>query len=660
MVEEPGARARHPFLARLSEGILLADGAMGTFLYDKGIPFDRSFDALNLAEPALIQSVHREYIRAGAEVIETNTFGANRFRLAAHGVTDSPRQVNRAGAQIARNAREEVGEPVFVAGAIGPLGKPVAPLGTIPRDEALAAYREQAEGLVEGGVDLLIVETQTDLQEALLAVDAVRSVTADLPLVVEMTYTEDGRTLHGTYPEDAVRALSAKAVDVIGANCSVGPHELLEIVERYARKGARPIAVMPNAGLPRLVNGRFLYLSSPEYFADYAVRFAEAGARLIGGCCGTTPAHIRRMHDALARRRESPSGTGAAAALSGGRGAGADDSSRERHAPRGTVTVERERDRERPRATVEESAPSIDPAQRSRLAGKIARREFVVSVEVDPPRGIRPRKMIEGATLLKNSGVDMINVADSPMARVRMSSIALATMIQSQVGIETILHFTCRDRNLMGIQSDLMGAHALGIRNILALTGDPPRAGDYPNTTAVFDVDSIGLIRVLGQLNAGVDLGGNSIGEPTRFVIGCAVNPSAENFDQELERFHAKVEAGAEFAMTQPLYELATLTRFLEAAKKPRIPVLLGLLPLQSHRHAEFLHNEVPGIVIPDPARKAMREAGDRGIDVGIEMCLDLLVEARALVEGAYLMPSFGRYEVVARVVEAVVPGARA
>lgn len=644
MVEEPGARARHPFLARLSQGILLADGAMGTLLYDKGIPFDRSFDALNLTDPALIQSVHREYIRAGAEVIETNTFGANRFRLAAHGVTDSPRQINRAGAQIARNAREEVGEPVFVAGAIGPLGKPVAPLGTVPREEALLAYREQAEGLVEGGVDLVIIETQTDLSEALLAVDAVRAVTSDLPLVVEMTYTEDGRTLHGTYPEDAVRALSAKAVDVIGANCSVGPNELLEIVERYARKSRRPIAVMPNAGLPRLVNGRFLYLSSPEYFAEYALRFADAGASLIGGCCGTTPAHVRRMKEALSRR---PS-----------RGAGDGSGPNAATAAAGVTATEPGRP-SRP-STIEEALPAADPALRSRLAAKIARREFVVSVEVDPPRGIRPRKMIEGAALLKSSGVDVINVADSPMARVRMSSIALATMIQSQVGIETILHFTCRDRNLMGIQSDLMGAHALGIRNILALTGDPPRAGDYPNATAVFDVDSIGLIRVLGQLNAGMDLGGNSIGEPTRFVIGCAVNPSAEGFDQELERFRAKVEAGAEFAMTQPLYELSTLTRFLEAVGKPRIPVLLGLLPLQSHRHAEFLHNEVPGIVIPDPARKAMREAGDRGIDVGIEMCLDLLVEARALVEGAYLMPSFGRYEVVARVVEAVVPGARA
>jgi len=311
-------------------------------------------------------------------------------------------------------------------------------------------------------------------------------------------------------------------------------------------------------------------------------------------------------------------------------------------------------------AAIEELHPPVDPTQRSRLAGKIARREFVVSVEVDPPRGIRHRKMIDGALLLKSAGVDVINVADSPMARVRMSSIALATMIQSQVGIETILHFTCRDRNLMGIQSDLMGAHALGIRNILALTGDPPRAGDYPGTTAVFDVDSIGLIRVLKQLNAGMDLGGNSIGEPTRFVIGCAVNPAAENLDPELERFRAKVDAGAEFAMTQPLYELSTLTRFLKAVGTPRIPVLLGLLPLQSHRHAEFLHNEVPGIVIPDPVRRAMRDAGDRGIDVGIETCLDLLVEARSLVEGAYLMPSFGRYEVVARVVEAVVPGARA
>ena len=649
MVEEPGARARHPFLARLAQGVLLADGAMGTFLYDKGIPFDRSFDALNLSDPALIQSVHREYIRAGAEVIETNTFGANRFRLAAHGVAHDPRQVNRAGGQIARNAREEIGDPVFVAGAIGPLGKPVAPLGTIPREEALGAYREQAEGLVEGGVDLVIIETQTDLSEALLAVDAVRAVTSDLPLVVEMTYTEDGRTLHGTYPEDVVRALAGREVDVIGANCSVGPHELLEIVERYHRKSPRPIAVMPNAGLPRLVNGRFLYLSSPEYFAEYAVRFVEAGARLIGGCCGTTPAHVRRMRDALARQRE-----GRSKRPEPGDGAGA------RHAPRGTILAEPEPDLSTRPATVEETAPAIDPAQRSRLAGKLARHEFVVSVEVDPPRGIRPRKMIEGATLLKASGVDMINVADSPMARVRMSSIALATMIQGQVGIETILHFTCRDRNLMGIQSDLMGAHALGIRNILALTGDPPRAGDYPSATAVFDVDSIGLIRVLRQLNAGVDLGGNSIGEPTRFVIGCAVNPAADPLEREVERFHAKVEAGAEFAMTQPLWELGTLTRFLDAVGTPRIPVLLGLLPLQSHRHAEFLHNEVPGIVIPEASRQEMREAGDRGIDVGIEMCLDLLVEARGRVEGAYLMPSFGRYEVVARVVEAVVPGARA
>ncbi|MGE5179590.1 MAG: bifunctional homocysteine S-methyltransferase/methylenetetrahydrofolate reductase [Bacteroidota bacterium] len=647
MVEESGVRARHPFLARLAQGVLLADGAMGTFLYDRGIPFDRSFDALNLSDPALIQSVHREYIRAGAEVIETNTFGANRFRLAAHGVSHDPRQVNRAGAQIARNAREEIGDPVFVAGAIGPLGKPVAPLGTIPREEALGAYREQAEGLVEGGVDLVIIETQTDLSEALLAVDAVRAVTSDLPLVVEMTYTEDGRTLHGTYPEDVVRALVGREVDVIGANCSVGPHELLDIVTRYHRKSARPIAVMPNAGLPRLVNGRFLYLSSPEYFAEYAVRFVEAGARLIGGCCGTTPAHVRRMHEALARQRE-----GRSTRTEPGDGAGA------QHASRGTVLAEPERSIHP--ATVEETAPTVDPAQRSRLAGKLARHEFVVSVEVDPPRGIRPRKMIEGATLLKASGVDMINVADSPMARVRMSSIALATMIQGQVGIETILHFTCRDRNLMGIQSDLMGAHALGIRNILALTGDPPRAGDYPSATAVFDVDSIGLIRVLRQLNAGVDLGGNSIGEPTRFVIGCAVSPAADPLEREVERFHAKVEAGAEFAMTQPLWELGTLTRFLDAIGTPRIPVLLGLLPLQSHRHAEFLHNEVPGIVIPEASRQEMRDAGDRGIDVGIEMCLDLLLEARGQVEGAYLMPSFGRYEVVARVVEAVVPGTRA
>lgn len=621
-----GAEVKHPFLTRLEKGVVLADGAMGTLLYDRGIPFDRSFDLLNVSDPSLVQGIHRDYIRAGAELIETNTFGANRFRLAAHGAADDARRVNRAGAQIARNAREEVGEAVFVAGAIGPLGKPVAPIGIISKDEAIAAYAEQTEGLVEGGVDLLLIETQTDLEEMKLAIQAVRGVT-DLPLVAQMTFTEDGRTLYGAYPEDVVRATQTLGVDVLGANCSVGPQKLLEILQRLKRRTELPISIMPNAGLPRYVNGRFLYLASPDYFADYAAQLKAAGARLIGGCCGTTPVHIRRMREALA----GPAVESAEAPAA-----------------------------ERPAATIaapaSEEATDRDPASRSLLARKLSLREFVVSVEVDPPRGARPKKMIEGAQFLKRSGVDTINVADSPMARVRMSSLALATMISQQVGVETILHFTCRDRNLMGIQSDLMGAHALGLRNILALTGDPPRAGDYPNATAVFDVDSIGLIRILRQLNAGTDLAGNSIGEPTRFLIGCAVNPAAEDLETELERFRKKVEAGAEFTMTQPLYELEALTRFLDAVGtgKDRIPVLLGLLPLQSHRHAEFLHNEVPGINIPDHAREAMRDAGEKGIEVGIEMCRALLLKARSLVEGVYLMPSFGRYEVVARVAEVV------
>ncbi|HET9253201.1 MAG TPA: bifunctional homocysteine S-methyltransferase/methylenetetrahydrofolate reductase [Candidatus Eisenbacteria bacterium] len=620
----------HPFLTKLAAGVVLADGAMGTYLYERGIPFDRSFDLLNLTDRALIQSIHREYIRAGAELIETNTFGANRYRLQAHGSAEPARLVNRAGAQLARNAREEVGEQVFVAGAIGPLGKPVAPLGTITREEAFDAYREQVEGLVEGGVDLLILETQTDLGEAAIAIDAIRSVTSDLPLVVQMTFTEDGRTLYGAYPEDVARATDPKKVDVLGANCSVGPQALLEIVQRLRRRTQLPVSVMPNAGLPQFVNGRFVYLSSPEYLAEYAVRFAAAGAGLIGGCCGTTPTHTRKMKEAL---RAAPAPSASAGAPS------AEVAEPVRPIP-AIVRVEE------PSAT--------DLRNRTQLSRKLAEKQFVVSVEVDPPRGARPKKMIEGAQLLRNAGVDFINVADSPMARVRMSSIALASMITHQVGIETILHFTCRDRNLMGIQSDLMGAHALGIRNILALTGDPPRAGDYPNTTAVFDVDSIGLIRVLKQLNAGSDLGGNSIGEPTTFVIGCAVNPTAETLDTELERFRKKVEAGAEFAMTQPLYELETLTKFLDRVGTPRIPILLGLLPLQSHRHAEFLHNEVPGIHVPEHAREAMRTAGEKGIEIGVEMCRKLLLEARDLVEGAYLMPSFGRYEVVARVAEAV------
>jgi len=618
----------HPFLKRLEQGVVLADGAMGTLLYDRGITFDRSFDLLNIQEPALVQSIHRDYIRAGAELIETNTFGASRIRLAAHGESQDARRVNRVGAQLARNAREEVGEAVFVAGAIGPLGKPVAPLGTITKDEALEAYVEQVEGLVEGGVDLLIIETQTDLEEMKLAIQAVRQVT-DLPLVAEMTFTEDERTLYGAYPEDVVRATQSLGVNVLGANCSVGPQKLLEIVQRLRRRTQMPISVMPNAGLPRFVSGRFLYLASPDYFADYAVRFKAAGATLIGGCCGTTPAHIRRMKEALAR---PPAGTVEEVA--------ADRAIAPPLPPAPAIPAE--------------EPGSTDPASRSLLARKLMNHEFVVSVEVDPPRGARPKKMIEGAQFLKASGVDTINVADSPMARVRMSSLALASMITQQVGVETILHFTCRDRNLMGIQSDLMGAHALGIRNILALTGDPPRAGDYPNATAVFDVDSVGLIRVLKQLNAGTDLAGNSIGEPTRFLIGCAVNPASEDIQTELERFQKKIEAGAEFTMTQPLYEMEPLIRFLKAVGKRRVPVLLGLLPLQSHRHAEFLHNEVPGINIPDKAREAMKQAGDKGIEVGIEMCRALLLEAKDMVEGAYLMPSFGRYEVVARVAEVV------
>ncbi len=638
----------HPFLERLMREPLLADGAMGTLLYERGISFDRSFDLLNLTEPERVRAIHREYIQAGADVIETNTFGGNRHRLAAHGAAQDARLVCRAGARLARAAREEAGEPVFVAGAMGPLGRPVAPIGTIPREEAAAAYREQAEGLVEGGVDLLLLETQTDIEEVLIAVDAARSVT-DLPLVVEFTYTEDGRTLYGAYPEDVARALSGRRIDLIGANCSVGPQALLGILERLRRRTDLPLSAMPNAGLPRFVGGRFLYLASPEYMAEYAGRFLAAGARLVGGCCGTTPAHIRRMRAAIdAARGAGAGGAGAAAPAAMGPAGGA----------AGARPVEITAAAPAAPAPVPGAAPAEggEPASRSALAARLGAGAFVLSVEVDPPRGVRPRKMIEGAQMLKRAGIDAINVADSPMARVRMSSLALATMITHQVGIETILHFTCRDRNLMGIQSDLMGAHALGLRNILALTGDPPSAGDFPGSTAVYDVDSIGLIGVLKRLNAGSDLAGNSIGEPTRFVIGCAVNPMADDPGAEAERFRRKIDAGADFAMTQPLYELEPLLSFLERVGTPRIPILLGLLPLQSHRHAEFLHNEVPGIVVPAWARSAMREAGDRGVGIGIEMCRDLLVKARDRVEGAYLMPSFGRYEVVARVAEAVRP----
>lgn len=612
----------HPLIERLAKGLILSDGAMGTMLYSRGVGLERCFEELNLSNPQMVQDIHLDYIRAGSELIETNTFGANRFRLASYGLESKVREFALRGAKTAKYARDISGEPVLIAGSIGPLGKPLRPVGKITREEARSAFREEAEGLLEGGVDCFIIETFYDLVEMTEAVGAVQEMT-DLPIIAQMTFNEDGKTPRGHTVEDVVKGLSDLGVAVIGANCSVGPQGMLDVVRGMHSLTDLPISAHPNAGMPRIVNDRYIYLSSPAYLAEYAVAFAEAGALIIGGCCGTSPEHIKAMGGALLKFKRSAETVSAA-------------------------------HRERIEIRADEVAAAPTTEARSHLAKLVQEGRFVISVEVDPPKGTNPRKDIEGAAMLKGVGADVINVADSPMARVRMSCLAMAYLIQAEVGIETIIHFTTRDRNLMGLQSDLLGAHSVGIRNILALTGDPPRIGDCPGATAVFDVDSVGLIHILKSLNQGKDLSGHTIGEPTGFYIICAVNPAAEDLDAEIVKYRNKIEAGAELSMTQPLYETGTLERFLERCDKEglNIPTLLGVLPLVSFRHASFLHNEVPGIEIPENLRKRLEAAGDKARQVGMELSLEFLEEARSMVQGTYLMPSFGRYEVVAEIVK--------
>ena len=612
----------HAFSRRLAEGPLLCDGAMGTVLYARGVSLDACFDVLNLNNPTIVQSVHADYVAAGADCLETNTFGANRFKLAVHGLEARAREINRAGVRLARDVREATGRDVYVLGSIGPLGKYLAPLGTISADEARDAFREQAEALLEGGVDAFVVETLSDLREIALAVEAVRAVT-DLPVVAQMAFTDEGVTFTGHSPEEVARHLRALGVEAFGANCSVGSSVLYDVLERMAPEaGGVPLSIQPNAGLPSRIGERLIYLSSPAYMAEYAGRMVEAGARIVGGCCGTTPAHIAAMREVLDRRAPSPRAPARSAAA-------------------------------RP-APVAEAPGLLTVRPPTTLARKLDAGEFVVTVELDPPRGHTVDKLVQGAKLLKERGVEIVDINDGSLGRVRMSVLATALLVRDGTGLDVNMHFTCRDRNLMGIQADLLGAHALDIRNILAMTGDPPRAGDYANATAVFDVDGVGLIEVLRRLNEGVDATGNSVGEPTAFCIGGALNPTAADVDREIERFHRKVQAGARWVQTQPVYDLGQLDRFLERAGGSPVPVLVGLLPLHSFRHAEFLHNEVPGITIPDEVRARLREAGDRALRVGIEMAQTLVRQVRGRYAGAYLMPSFGRFEVVAEVLDAL------
>jgi homocysteine S-methyltransferase len=674
-----------PALDRLRQGPVVCDGAMGTMLYARASAAQmhgRCFDELNLTEPELVQDIHRQYILAGAEVIETNTFGANAAKLDAYGLAGQTRQINRRAAQLAREAREVAGRAVFVAGSVGPSGQaaPVYVLDSDPLDSdpsmvgLRALFREQIEGLIEGGADLLILETFSSLNELRQAALAAREA-GDLPIIAQMTFTEDGLSLSGETPALTARELAHLGVAVIGANCSVGPAGILDAITEMATTlreiGVDPerdilLSAQPNAGLPARVEHRFLYGATPAYFAEYAQRFASAGARLIGGCCGSTPDHIAAMSASLATYLPTPLTTSWATPLL--------------HA-RHTLTE-----------TMDETAePEQTQLQRDLAAGK-----FAVSVELDPPKGLNPKKIMEGAARLRESGVRYINIADSPMARVRMGCIAMARLLRDHLDLESIVHFTTRDRNMMALQSDLLGAHALGIHNILALTGDPVRAGNYPNLTGVWDVDSVGLVRVLHGMNEGHDIAGSSLGMPAHFYIGAALNLNMEDrqidvaqerergkleallrsapldrgdptdakeshhhddlteVELELHRLRHKLGAGAQFIMTQPIYELAPLERFVQAFGPVGAPLILGMIPLHSSKHAEYLHNEVPGISIPEEARARMREAGERGREVGIELAREVITQARGggLIQGCYLMPSYGRYDLVAELAE--------
>jgi homocysteine S-methyltransferase len=517
-----------------------------------------------------------------------------------------------------------MGRDVLVLGSLGPLGRYLRPLGSVSEDEALAAFREQAEGLLDGGVDGFVAETFSDLREIRLAVRAIRSVSADLPIVAQVAFTEECVTFVGDRPAEVARELAALPVQAIGANCSVGSSVLYDVLVllRDAAPGV-PVCVQPNAGLPTRLGERLMYLSSPAYMAEMAGRMLDAGARLVGGCCGTTPAHIRAMREVIDRHVP------------------------DRARPRRAVLVS-------PPASLAEPASCRVAAEPTRLQRSLTAGDFLVTVELDPPRGHNIEKLVRGAALLAERGVDVVDINDGSLGRVRMAVLPTARLVSEATGLDINLHLTCRDRNLMGLQAELLGAHALGIRNILAMTGDPPRAGDYVSTTAVFDVDAVGLVRIIGGMNRGVDATGNSIGAPTAFATGVALDPSAPDPGREVERFLAKVEAGAMWAQTQPVYDLDTLERFLDRVGQPPVPIVVGILPLHSARHAEFLHNEVPGITVPAPLRARLRAADDRGLRVGIEAAQALLAEVRRRHAGAYLMPSFGRFEVVVEVLEAL------
>ena len=601
----------------------LFDGAMGTMLYARGVYINRSYDEINLRQPDLVTEVHRAYLKAGAEILETNSYGANRVKLAKYGLEDELRAINARAAELARAA---AGDRASVAGAIGPLGLRIEPYGPTSGDEAHGMFLEQIEALLEGGVDLFVLETFSDLTEIQQAIRAVRSA-CDLPVVAQVTVREDGRTAFGTEAASVAEQLAGFGVDVVGMNCSVGPHAMLANVEAMLGATDCPVSAQPNAGLPRDVDGRTIYMASPEYMAKYAARLLRKGVRFIGGCCGTTPEHISRMCDAV--RMLAP----------------------------GTPRVHAHASDSAP-----QEKPSLPLSERSNWGAKLARGEFLTTVEIVPPRGSDATAVLQGVQLLKTAGVDGVNVPDGPRAQSRMGALPTALLIQQRVGIEAVLHYACRDRNLLGMLSDLLGADALGLRNLLLITGDPPKMGPYPDATAVFDIDAIGLTNLVARLNRGLDPGGNALDRPTRFVFGVGVNPGAEDLEHELSRFRWKVEAGAEYAITQPVFDVAQLFRFLERIEREglRIPIVAGIWPLVSARNAEFLANEVPGVVVPEHVLGRMRRASAVGkeyaVEQGIAIAQEMLSEALPVLQGVQVSAPFGRIPLALRVFD-VLPG---
>ena len=605
---------------------VLADGAMGTVLYARGIFINRCYDELNLSDPGLILAVHEEYLQAGAEILESNTFGANRFRLGRHGLAAKVAEINAAGVRLARQAvdhlKEKQAGEAWVAGAVGPLGVRLEPLGKTGLDEARAAFAEQIGALVVAGVDLLIIETMPALNEAREALAAAREVAPDLPVLIMVTVDDEGNCLDGASAEQAAALLTEWGAGAIGVNCSTGPATVLTAIEAMRSATTLPLAAMPNAGMPRAVEGRNIYLCSPEYMASFARKAIAAGVQFVGGCCGTTPNHIRAMRSAMraidAQARATVPGT----------------------AP-----------------TFNAETPPAPLGARSRIGALIEEGSFITLVEIIPPRGINCVQEIEGAQLLSQLGVHAINVPDSPRASARMSAQSLCIQIQQHTSIETILHYTCRDRNILSIQSDLLGASSIGLHNILCLTGDPPKLGNYPDATAVFDVDAIGLVNIVRRLNHGLDIGANAIGASTNFTIGIAANPGVPDIENELRRFAYKVEAGAEYAITQPVFDLRLLESFLERIKEFHIPIIAGIWPLTSLRNAEFMKNDLR-VSMPEEILLRMAQTGspDAARREGILIAQEMLEAVRPFVQGVQVSAPFGRYTAAAEVIASVLP----